>query len=170
MDCFIQVYPREKEFDAEGLNRQRDIRDLGITRISDVRSSQLYHLQGELSESAIQQIAQDLLADPVSQLVKVTQHEEELTKGLAGGITVNIWFKPGVMDVISESVRLGVRDLGISGLKSVASGRGYLLGGNLSESDIHLIATKLLSNPLIQDYRVYRLAEKYSEKDKERIN
>ncbi|MEO0069985.1 MAG: phosphoribosylformylglycinamidine synthase subunit PurL [candidate division WOR-3 bacterium] len=63
---------------------------------------------------------------------------------------VEIAYNPGVMDPAEESVKKGIRDLGIQGIEAVKTAKKYLIKGDLSEEQIDLVCEKLLMNKLIQ--------------------
>ncbi|MDZ4245966.1 MAG: phosphoribosylformylglycinamidine synthase subunit PurS, partial [Dehalococcoidia bacterium] len=53
--------------DARGLGLVRDIHDLGITTVSQVRVVDIYWLDADLTTEELDIICRQLLADPVTQ-------------------------------------------------------------------------------------------------------
>ena len=135
--------------DPRGEALQADIRDLGISSVDQVRVSNIYLLEGELSREELSIICRELLADPVI---------EEYSIGAAPLIAVEdenihaieVAYNPGVMDPVEESVKKGIRDLGVIKVESVKTAKRYYLSGKLSADDIELISSKLLVNSVIQ--------------------
>ncbi|MCX5715063.1 MAG: phosphoribosylformylglycinamidine synthase subunit PurS, partial [Candidatus Omnitrophica bacterium] len=93
-------------------------------------------------------ICEELLVD------KITQDYTVLTEGASPktseGLMIEVAYNPGVMDPVEESVRKGIRDLGIDTAVSVKTAKRYMVKGSLSEQEFKTISEKLLYNKLIQ--------------------
>ena len=149
----IAVVNREDVVDAVGEGLRGDIMDLGINGIERVRYVRLYALHGAISDSQAQQITTGLLTDPISQ-----DHLETDTRPLpvkTGEWGVEVWFRAGVTDAVGETTLKGSRDLGIDGIESVDTGRGYMLSGSLSGPQVDTICRRLLANDVIERYTCY---------------
>jgi phosphoribosylformylglycinamidine synthase II len=133
--------------DPRGEALQADIRDLGISPVDQVRVSNIYLLEGELSQEELSIICRELLADPV--IEEYSTGDTSLI-AIAGAHAVEVAYNPGVMDPVEESVKKGIRDLGITTVESVKTAKRYYLSGKLSPGDIELISSKLLVNSVIQ--------------------
>jgi phosphoribosylformylglycinamidine synthase II len=131
--------------DPRGESLKTDIRDLGIGTVQQVRVSDVYLLEGDLSQKELEAICKLLLADPV-----VEQYSIGEPPPSQDAHAVEIAYNPGVMDPVEESVSKGIRDLGITTLTSVKTAKRYYLSGKLATSDIELISNKLLVNSVIQ--------------------
>ena len=70
----IEVRLKSHLPDARGQGLVKDIRDLGITTISDVRVVDIYWLDAELSPETLELIGQRLLADQVTQTFNYQQN------------------------------------------------------------------------------------------------
>ena len=68
---------------------------------------------------------------------------------------VDIVNSPGVTDAHGLGVLGDIRDLGISTVESVDSGRIFLIDGPLSRDQVMRIATELLSDPVCERFTVY---------------
>jgi len=141
----IEVSVKSGFPDPRGEALQKDIRDLGIMAVKQVRVSDIYLLQGKLDEAEVTRICQELLADPV---VEEYSYREEPPPDDAH--LIEVAYNPGVMDPVEESVVRGIRDLGIVTVESVRTARRYLLWGELSEEALQSISDKLLVNSVIQ--------------------
>lgn len=133
--------------DPRGEALQKDIHDLGITAVTQARVSDIYLLAGNLAEAEVGRICQELLADPV---VQEYSFEEAFLSTDEQAHFIEVAYNPGVMDPLEESVRKGIRDLGIATVESVKTAKRYFLWGELSEQDHKTICDKLLVNPVIQ--------------------
>lgn len=149
----IAVVNKADVADAVGEGLRGDILDLGIDGIERVGHVRLYALRGTLSEAELDRITTGLLADPVTQ-----DHMKIAAAGLPvapGEWGVEVWFRPGVTDAVGETALKGSRDLGVTGMESVDTGRGYLLAGVLERPQIDTICRRLLANDVIERYACY---------------
>ena len=149
----IAVANRKDVVDAVGEGLRGDILDLGINGVERVRHVRLYTLHGELSTAELDRITTGLLADPVTQ-----EHLKIDAAGLpveSGQWGVEVWFRQGVTDAVGETALKGSRDLGVTGIESVDTGRGYILAGPLDRPQIDTICRRLLANDVIERYECY---------------
>jgi len=124
---------------------QKDMRDLGITTVKQVRVSDIYLLEGNLDETEAGRICKELLADPIVEKYSYRQAPSSYDAHL-----IEVAYNPGVMDPAEESVKKGLRDLGIAAVASVKTAKRYLLWGELTEEALQYISEKLLVNSVIQ--------------------
>jgi phosphoribosylformylglycinamidine synthase II len=141
----VEVSVKPSLPDPRGESLKADIRDLGINAVQQVRVSDVYLLEGYLSQKELETICKLLLADPV-----VEQYSIGEPPPSQDAHAVEVAYNPGVMDPVEESVSKGIDDLGITTLTSVKTAKRYYLWGQLSASDIELISNKLLVNSVIQ--------------------
>ena len=128
---------------AEGL--QKDIHDLGIRTVTSARISNIYLLEGKLGEPELNTIGRELLTDPI---VEQYSYRESPPPGDAH--LVEVAYNPGVMDPVEESVKKGIRDLGITTVEAVRTAKKYLLWGELGTEALQSICDKLLVNSVVQ--------------------
>ncbi len=144
----VEVAVKDGFRDPRGEALQKDILDLGVSGVERARVSDVYVIEGDLGEHDVKRICEELLADPVVDqhfyAVSDTRHPSE------GYRLVEVAYNPGVIDPVEESVRKGIRDLGITAVGSVKTSRKYLLQGGLSEDAFQSICDRLLVNPVIQ--------------------
>jgi phosphoribosylformylglycinamidine synthase len=143
----IEVSVKSGLPDPRGEALKADIRDLGIATVSRVSVSNIYLLEGGLSQEEVAIICRELLADP---LVEEYSVGDAPLLAMADAQAVEVAYNPGVMDPVEESVKKGIRDLGITKVESVKTAKRYYLSGKLSPSDIEFIYSKLLANSVIQ--------------------
>lgn len=159
----IEVRAKTEQFDVHAQQMAREIGQLPIRHLPSLahisasttplhlRTAHLYRFSGDLSPAQLDQLTQQLLIDP---LVQLAESVERATNTSDEHI-VDVFFHAGVTDTLAESILMGARMLGISGLQTVATGRRYWLDGRLSETDARTIAQALLYNPVIQEYTLY---------------
>ena len=63
----IEIKDKPGVFDAVGQGIKKDIFDLGIKSVSEVRFVQVYIIEASVSEQGIRKICEELLTDRVSQ-------------------------------------------------------------------------------------------------------
>jgi phosphoribosylformylglycinamidine (FGAM) synthase PurS component len=145
----IEVFHKPGIQDSAATGVVEDLRLIGHKGVRRVETAQLYKLVGKLTDAERQRAAQQLLADPIIQGFQAADGAEE-TK-TPRPVTIDVWYKSGVTDVIGESVLKGLRDLGIDGVTEVRTGSRYRFWGLRGTAEAQTIADTLLSNPLIQD-------------------
>jgi len=145
----IEVKDKPGIFDAAGASVKKDILDLGIKAVREVRFVQVYIIEGNLSEVQIKRISAELLVDPISQNYFLDTGKPVNWQTGKQSI-VEIAYNPGVMDPVEESTIKGIRDLGIESVTSVKTAKKYILQGKLSQAQFKTISDKLLYNKLIQ--------------------
>ncbi len=141
----IEVREKRGFYDAAAEAVKRDIRELGY-KVEDVRTSQVYLLDGDINSSELASIAKDLLLDPITQeFTAGAEHGRE--KGFRA---IEVAYNPGVMDPVEDSARKAIRDLGVNGIRAVKTAKKYLIKGDLAVNDITRIAEMALYNKVIQ--------------------
>ncbi len=148
-----------KDIKAEGI--KKDIFDLGIKGIKEVESILLYGLDGDFTAKEITGICKNLLIDEITQNFKIFPLEKTTnqkntfpaSKKKNNQWLVEVWFKKGVTDTVGETVKKGIRDLGLKNeVNRVKTGCKYILNGNLSKTNLERITTSLLANKVVQEY------------------
>ncbi len=146
----IEVAYNHKVRDPLGDGIKKSIHEMGTT-VHHVRFVQLYQIKGNLSPSHLKLFCEDLLTDRVNQ--NYSDHHVPVPRGSSA---VEVWFKPGVTDVVGESVLKAARDMGIFTLSEVRTGSKYILEGISSLITTKIIAHELLSNSLIHSVKIIK--------------
>jgi len=69
---------------------------------------------------------------------------------------VYVTFKPSVLDPQGQTIRAALRGLGHKGIEDVRQGKYFEITLQPDE-DLDAIAREVLSNPVIEDYRIEKL-------------
>jgi phosphoribosylformylglycinamidine synthase len=141
----IEVSVKEGFADPRSEGLQKDILDLGIKTVKRVRVSSIYLLEGTLDEKELLNICRELLADPI-----VENYSYSESPAPEGARLVEVAYNPGVMDPVEDSVKKGIRDLGINTVTAVRTAKKYLFWGNFSDDTLNSICDKLLVNSIVQ--------------------
>ena len=155
MNWKIEITHKPNIDDNVGKVLRQDIMDLGITDIDEVRTAQIYYLEGNVDLDVVHQIASKLLADPITQNFECDGVETVSPNSSKNDLAIEIQFKLGVTDAVGQSVEKGIPDLGIMGIKSVQTGRKYWIKGNVNHTQVETIACRLLSNEVIETFDIY---------------
>ena len=147
----IEIKDKPGIFDAVGCGIKKDILDLGINSVREVRFAQVYNIEGNLSEDGIKQICEDLLCDKIAQDYFINDKgQPPPSAGAVPSYIIEVAYNPGVMDPVEESTLKGIRDIGIEGVTSVKTAKKYIIKGKLTPLQLKVISEKLLYNKLIQ--------------------
>jgi phosphoribosylformylglycinamidine synthase len=144
----IEVCIKEQLPDSAGQGLVKGISDLGIKNISDVRVIDVYWLDAELEREELELICSRLLADPVTQDYS---YDNNIKRRKENGLhSVEVAYNAGVADPVEETASKAVKDLGIEKVRAIKTAKRYLIGGKLDKSDMDVICSRLLVNPIIQ--------------------
>ena len=149
----IDIYPAESEIDREGERTREEIHELGLSDAASVVFAKSFLIQGELDQSQVENVAQQLLADSVTERTVVGQAGSvELSTApsfaKAGVQLVNVLPKPGVMDPVAASTIGAARDLGFD-VDAVRTMRKYWISG-VDDDTFDSICRRALSNDSIE--------------------
>ena len=143
----IEVKYKPEITDFVGNEILEDIADLGIDGVKSIRTASIYWIEGTLNIEHIHRIGSELLADPITQVFNLNEE-----KGETNDWTIEVQFKPGVTDAVGDSTVKGIKDIGISSVNNVRTGKKFWLSGNLNDQIIEYIAQRLLMNDVIQTF------------------
>jgi phosphoribosylformylglycinamidine synthase len=145
----IEVRTRRGHHDPRGASVQRSIESLGLARLpKKVEHAAVYLLQGDLSASEVDRIANELLADCVTQSAEIHASNKTSRPGAAPGVAVvEVHPLPGVTDPAAESVQAAI--LALTGRSvEVRTGDRYDLHG-VDRIVAQTVGERLLANAVI---------------------
>jgi len=162
MPWIVEVGYKEGVTDPIGYLIKKEIEDLGIKGVEEVRSFSTYGITGEVSEGDLKRIGQELLHDNQTQHFGL--HRKVVDRTLSNmksskGWLVEITFKVGVTDAVGMSTLNAIEILGVDGIRNVRTGEKYLILGDITEETIDKICRAVLVNPLIQDYSYHKIGD-----------
>ncbi|MFQ5861756.1 MAG: phosphoribosylformylglycinamidine synthase subunit PurL [Candidatus Brocadiales bacterium] len=144
----IEIFQRPDLPDHEGEQILAEIHTLGIQGAEEVRTTEVYLLEGALPDGDIETICKELLADTIVQDYTFNPHPPPQEE--AAGHIIEVIRKPGVMDPVEATAVRGIKDLGLQ-VKSLKRAKKYRIKGKLTQEELTAIATKILSNSTIED-------------------
>jgi len=149
MEWKVEVGYKRGITDHMAVGMKKEIEDIGVSGVDTVRISQLYIIDGDLSDCDVRYICENLLTD----ITQIYAYKGPLIECEHKDIwVVEVTYKHGVTDPVGDSVLKGIRDMGIIGAVRAKTGRKYLMSGSLSKDDIETICKRLLANDVIQNY------------------
>ena len=74
----VKVFDKQGVFDAVGQGVLRDIRDLGIESAKEARFAFLYYLSGDIDETVVRRIAEELLIDKITQEYSIESSHRQM--------------------------------------------------------------------------------------------
>ena len=161
-DPYIRFVITEKvENDPRSNNYLNDAHELGLIRISKIKCEDLYFIDGELNNDSAQQIAKQLLCDPVTQTYNfeaVKQTDQKSANTPQHQSVVEVALLPGVTDPVAEQIIRVSRMLGIKGVEKVATGKRFTIESDaINDIPLDTLAGRLLYNPVIQRYAIGKI-------------
>jgi len=149
----IEVGFRKGVRDALGEKVRRRIIEHLHLGVEDVRTIDVFTVEGDLNKDELTAVARGPLSDPVIQRFAVN-------RGLAEDFDwlIEVGFRPGVTDNVGKTAReaielmLGERRGGRS--INVYTSRQYVIRGRIGKTEAELIASGLLANDLIERYDI----------------
>lgn len=118
-------------------------RTLGLTQIAGVRVVKVFRLEG-LTEEEARRFAEVVLVEPLTQRFRVN------APLLTSDRSVEVAYKPGVMNPESASILKVAKDLGFDGLVAVDSSHEYHFDGEMKCVEFDQIVKRLLVNKTVQ--------------------
>ena len=146
----IEVFYRQEKSDPFGSSLIRDVQDLGISGVEDIRVEQVYYLKTSLDVGTVENITTTLFVDPVVCDDRISIFGETSNSSPSGCVEIEVTYNPGVMDPWEESIVKAIRDLGYKKEVYAKTAKKYLITGKLTTAEIEIIKDKLLINKVIQ--------------------
>ncbi len=146
----IDIYPAPGQPDIRGQAIAAEAADLGLGRELQVAAAHGFLIEGDLDETQVRRLANELLADTVvEQAVVGRVGDPQLLEAPADKPhLVHVLYKPGVMDPVAQSTQAAIEDFGFQP-RAVRTFRKYWFG-DAPQEVIQTLCTKLLANDAIE--------------------
>ena len=148
----LEIRLNKELLDAEGAGIRRKSREYFGFEVEDIRVIRVLTIDADLEPSQLEQIRTALFTNPVTEISSYTP--------IAGDFDWIIWigFRPGVRDTAGSTAAEAIEDL--TGLKfkpdqAVYCSKLYEIRGTLTEGQVGKIASELLANDLVQQWKIY---------------
>jgi len=147
--------------DSRSAGFLHDAHALGLTSVKGLECCDLYFIEGQVNPAGLERLAIELLSDPITQTAvwgRLNSNQASPPQDAAGNFVVEVALRPGVTDPVAAQIVRAANVLGIRGVEQASTGQHFVVSGeNLTESDLHLLAHRLLANPTIQRYALGEL-------------
>ena len=146
----IDIYPGPEQPDLSAGSIMSDAEDLGLDRPLSVATAHGYLIEGELSQSQVDQLAQHLLADGLVERTVVAQVGDERLSTPPNGrpCLIHVMPRPGVTDPVAQSTLRAIQDFSFPA-EAVRTFRKYWLS-ELDGAEVELLCDKILANDSIE--------------------
>jgi phosphoribosylformylglycinamidine synthase len=154
----VEVHRRPEREDPAGKSALQGLRELGIESVDAVRVGRGYLLPPTYTRAEVEELAAELLADPVVDAARIAAPHEPL-RARAGGLhRIVVVPRPGVMDPVAGTLRRLLERTGRAPASGGALGtyRAYELSGAPTEAELELAATRLFANETVEIVRIDR--------------
>ncbi|MGR3219947.1 MAG: phosphoribosylformylglycinamidine synthase subunit PurS [Candidatus Anammoxibacter sp.] len=150
----IEVYYKERFPDPVSSKLKTAIETIGIYAVTNIRTVNIFLIEGALSGEDIENICSRLLVDCVTQDYTIRDLQPEIPNPKSQipnrEHVIEVSRKPDVMDVAEASILKGIRDIGPAA-NSVKRAIRYIISGSLTKDQCKTIANKILVNSTIED-------------------
>jgi phosphoribosylformylglycinamidine synthase len=153
----IEIFTKNSFKDSRGLRILADINLIGIKNVKKVNYCSLYIIEGNLLLSEAKMITSCLLSDNITEsytISKCNTEDSQFNEVSVSKAMIEVLYKKGVTDTVSDSVIKAVKDLGINKEIEVKTGSRYYLSGEFLRAILDNIACNLLANTLVQEYKI----------------
>jgi phosphoribosylformylglycinamidine synthase len=139
-----------------------DAQALGFHDLKRLECQDLYFIEGQLSQEELQQLALNLLTDPVTQTAVWDElPAPEPAPGL-DIVVVEVALRPGVTDPVSEQIVRAAHELGFAGVHRASRGFRFQVSG-LPVAKAEKLAQRLLVNNVIQRWTLGEIVPSFPE-------
>ena len=129
-----------------------DAHNLGLTDVIGLDYNDLYFIAGSLQPADLERLATELLTDAALHEYAWRRVDANKSESSAAQAVIEATLRAGVTDAVAAHIVRGARLLGIEGVRWAATGQRYCIHAELSEADLHTLAVRLLTNPVVQRF------------------
>ena len=152
MAARLEIRLREGLRDAEGASVKAKAKDYFALEMEDIRVIRVLTIDADLDEHQLEMLRSHIFSNPVT--------EESSFSPMAKVFDWLIWvgFRPGVRDTAGSTAVEAVEDLLKIRFKpdeAVYTSKLYVIKGKLLQQQVERIASEILANDIVQQWRVY---------------
>jgi phosphoribosylformylglycinamidine synthase subunit PurSL len=123
---------------------------IGITSSISIKIQDIYFLEGNLTRQDLERLTA-LICDPVTDSFQ-WQKIDDRVADLSEVNCIEVALRPGVTDNVASQLLRAAHQIEVNALEAVATGQSYQFDGNLSQEQLHHIASSFLVNNTVQRY------------------
>jgi phosphoribosylformylglycinamidine synthase subunit PurSL len=149
----LEIRLKAELTDPEGRNIKRKAADYFGIEVKEIRVIKVLTIDAELNQDQLEAIRHGIFTNPVT--------EESSFSPTAKGFDWLIWvgLRPGVRDTAGSTAIEAIEDLfgkEFHGDEAVYTSKLFEIRGMLTEDQVRLVASEILSNDIIQQYRLFQ--------------
>lgn len=130
--------------DPEGTELLHEVqRTLDVPGLTGVKTTRVYRVEGDIDDGQAASLAQELFTDPVTQVAEINPPTSSTST------TVEVGYKPGVMNPAAASVVKAATDKGVAAIGADVS-TSYFFSGEITPQQRDEVVGRLLVNPTVQ--------------------
>jgi phosphoribosylformylglycinamidine synthase II len=133
-----------------------DAHALGLAHVTHFEIQELFFIEGHLDPADQHRLAAELLSDPIAQAYEWRRAQDDGVIRFLGGDhrsrAIETALRPGVTDPVAEQIVRCAHMLGIAAVQRAATGKRFVVYGDLNEADYHTLARRLLANDVIERF------------------
>jgi phosphoribosylformylglycinamidine synthase subunit PurSL len=133
-----------------------DAHALGLSHVTHFEIQELFFIEGDLAPNDRHRLAAELLSDPIAQAYEWRRAPDDGVIRFLGADhhsrAIETALRPGVTDPVAEQIVRCAHMLGIEAVQRAATGKRYVVYGDLTDADYHTLARRLLANDVIERY------------------
>jgi phosphoribosylformylglycinamidine synthase subunit PurSL len=144
----------------------RDAQMLGYPHLKSIQVQDLFFIEGQLSQEDSQQLALELLSDPVTQSVSWIELPSPLCQPEDDAVILEVALRPGVTDPVADQLLRAAHELNFNGVQRAATGQRFILcfaENTDPKAASQSIAKSLLANPVIQHWTIGEIPPSFVE-------
>ncbi|MCE9594766.1 MAG: phosphoribosylformylglycinamidine synthase subunit PurL [Planctomycetes bacterium] len=157
----VEVFRRPDLDDPDGVRALREFAELGARSITSARLGRGFLLSPKLERTSVEALVQELFADPVLDVARVTAPGQAPTIDRAVRHRVLVMRKPGVMDSVAQTIE---RTIARSTLAKSSDGapiraltyQAWELVGEVDPRELERVAKRVFANEVIEDLWIDR--------------
>jgi phosphoribosylformylglycinamidine synthase subunit PurSL len=138
--------------DPEGRNIRKKALDYFGIKVKEIRVIKVLTIDAELNQDQLETVRKDIFTNPVT--------EESSFSSMSKSFDRLIWvgLRPGVRDTAGSTAIEAIEDLlgrKFIGDEAVYTSKLYEIQGSVTEAQAKIIASEILSNDIIQQYKLF---------------
>jgi len=153
---------RFKKADARSQGFLKDALALGFNDLQRIECQDLYFIEGQLSQNDLQQLALNLLTDPVTQTATWDELPASSVSPEPDTVMIEVALRPGVTDPVAHEIVRAAHELGFDGVHRAATGLRFVIAG-LQNEQVEKLAKQLLANAVIQHWLLGEIIPSFPE-------
>ena len=161
----MQTYRFDVRFrraDSRSVSFLKDALALGFNDLQRIECQDLYFIEGQLSQSDLQQLALKLLTDQATQIVTWDELPASSVNPEPATVIVEVALRPGVTDPVAQEIVRAAHELGFDDVYRAATGLRFLLDG-ITGKRVNVLAKQLLANAVIQHWTLGEITPSFPE-------